>query len=146
MNYLDTSALIKRFVQEPGSDVVAELLESGDPVATAKIAFAEVYSGLTRRFRERDLSGRAYALICGQFERDWPGYLRVDLHDEILTSARDLIRRHSLRAFDAIHLASALSLQKALGEEVTFTASDERLMRAAEAERLKTLNVELERS
>ncbi len=35
MNYLDTSALIKRFVREPGSDVVAELLESGDPVATA---------------------------------------------------------------------------------------------------------------
>lgn len=141
MNYLDTSALIKRFVQEPGSDVVAELLESDAPVATAKIAFAEVYSGLTRRFRGGDLSGRAYALVCRQFERDWPGYLRVDLHDDILISARDLIRRHSLRAFDAIHLASALSLRRALGEEVTFAASDERLVRAASTERLATLNV-----
>lgn len=146
MNYLDTSALVKRFVREPGSDVVAELLGSGEAVATAKIAFAEVYSGLTRRFREGNLSSRAYALVCRQFERDWPGFLRVDLQDEILTSARDLIRRHPLRALEAIHLASALSLRKALGEEVTFTASDERLIRAAEAERLKTLNVELERS
>jgi predicted nucleic acid-binding protein len=146
MTYLDTSALIKRFVREAGSDVVAELLERGGPVATAKIAFAEMFSGLTRRFREGDLSGRAYALVCRQFERDWPGYLRVDLHDEILISARDLIRRHPLRAFDAIHLASALSLRKALGEDVTFAASDERLVRAARAERLTTLNVEQTRN
>jgi len=146
MNYLDTSALIKRFVRELGSDVVAQLLESGEPVATAKIAFAEVYSGLTRRLREGDLSGRAYSLVCRQFERDWLGYLRVDLHDEILLSARDLIRRHPLRAFDAIHLASALSLQKALVEEVTFAASDERLVRVADAEHLTTLNVEQDRS
>ncbi len=90
MNYLDTSALIKRFVREQGSDTVAKLVESGEPVATAKIAFAEVYSGLTRRFREGDLSGRAYALVCRQFERDWAGFLRVDLHDEVLTLARDL--------------------------------------------------------
>ncbi len=144
MNYLDTSALIKRFVREQGSDTVAKLVESGEPVATAKIAFAEVYSGLTRRFREGDLSGRAYALVCRQFERDWGGFLRVDLHDEVLTLARDLIRRHPLRALDAIHLASALSLQKALGEEVAFAASDARLMRAAVAERLKTFNVERE--
>ncbi len=144
MNYLETSALIKRFVREQGSDTVAKLVGSGEPVATAKIAFAEVYSGLTRRFREGDLSGRAYALVCRQFERDWAGFLRVDLHDEILTLARDLIRRHPLRALDAIHLASALSLQRALGEDVAFTASDARLMRAAAAERLKTFNVERE--
>ncbi len=143
MTYLDTSALIKRFVREPGSDVVAELLTRGEPVATAKIAFAEVYSGLTRRFRDGDLSRRAYALVCRQFERDWPGYLRVDLHDEILISARDLIRRYPLRAFDAIHLASALSLRKALGEDVAFAAADGRLLRAASAEHLTTLNVEL---
>jgi predicted nucleic acid-binding protein len=146
MNYLDTSALIKRFVREPGSDVVAELLESGEPVATAKIAFVEVYSGLTRRFREGDLSRRAYALVCRQFERDWLGYLWVDLHNEILISARVPIRRHPLGAFDAIHLTSGLSLRKALGEEVTFASSDERLVRAADAERLTTLNVELDRS
>ncbi len=146
MNYLDTSALIKRFVREQGSDTVTKLVESGEPVATAKIAFAEVYSGLTRRLREGDLSSRAYSLVCRQFERDWAGFLRVDLHDEILTLGRDLIRRHPLRALDAIHLASALSLQKALGEDVAFTASDARLMRAAAAERLKTFNVERERT
>ena len=62
--------------------------------------------------------------------------------DEILVAARDLIRRHPLRGFDAIHLASALSLRAALGEEITFAAADERLLRAARAEHLRPLNVE----
>ncbi len=36
MNYLDTSALIKRFAREPGSDAVEELLESGEPVVVCR--------------------------------------------------------------------------------------------------------------
>jgi predicted nucleic acid-binding protein len=78
------------------------------------------------------------------FERDWQAYIRVDLQDEILVLARDLIQRHTLRGFDAIHLASALSLKTALSEDVTFAAADERLLRAAKAERLRPLNVEAE--
>ncbi len=97
MNYLDTSALIKRFVAEKGSPLIQRIIEAGS-VATAKIAHAEVYAGLKRK--------------------KW--------------------------GFDAVHLASALSLKKALGEEITFTAADERLLRAAKAERLDALNVETE--
>ena len=49
MNYLDTSALIKRFVEETGSPLIQTLVTHSTPVATAKIAYAEVYAGLTRR-------------------------------------------------------------------------------------------------
>ncbi|MFQ5745517.1 MAG: type II toxin-antitoxin system VapC family toxin [Acidobacteriota bacterium] len=142
MNYLDTSALIKRFVAEKGSALVRILVTGDRPIATAKIAYAEVYAGLTRKHREGHLSDRRYALTCRQFERDWQAYVRVDLRDEILVLARDLIQRHPLRGFDAIHLASALGLKRALAEDVTFAAADERLLRAAEAERLQALNVE----
>ncbi len=142
MNYLDTSALIKRFVAEPGSALIQSIVTRGGPVATAKIAYAEVYAGLTRKRREGRLSPRRYAQVCRQFELDWLAYVRVDLRDEILGLVRDLIQRHPLRGFDAIHLASALSLKSALGEEVTFAAADTRLLRAAEAERLRPLNVE----
>jgi hypothetical protein len=48
-----------------------------------------------------------------------------------------LIQRHPLRGFDAVRLASAVSLKLALGEEITFAAGDERLLRAAEAEQLE---------
>ena len=142
MNYLDTSALIKRFVVEKGSPLVRALVIRRGPVATAKIAYAEVYAGLTRKRREGHLSDNAYALACRQFEGDWQAYLRVDLLDEVLLLARDLIRRHPLRGFDAIHLASALSLKRALGEEITFAAADARLLQAAAGEHLRPLNVE----
>ena len=142
MNYLDTSSLIKRFVTEKGSPRVESLVSQRGHVATAKIAYAEVYAGLARKHREGHLPGSQYALACRQFESDWRAYVRLDLQDEILSLARDLIQRHPLRGFDAIHLASALGLKTALGEDVTFAAADERLLRAARAERLRPLNVE----
>jgi len=53
---------------------------------------------------------------------------------------------HPLRGFDAVHLASGLTLKSALGEEVTFAAADGRLLRAAAAENLEPLNVETARA
>jgi hypothetical protein len=73
---------------------------------------------------------------------EWESYVRVDLRDEILRLARDLIRQHPLRGFDAIHLASALSVKRAVGEDLTFGAVDVRLLRAAESEGLTSINVE----
>jgi uncharacterized protein len=142
MNYLDTSALIKRFVVEKGSPLVQTLVTRREPVATAKIAYAEVYAGLARKRRDGHLSDRQFTLACRQFESDWQAYVRVDLQDDILVLARDLIRRRPLRGFDAIHLASAICLKKALGEEITFAAADQRLLRAAASEHLRALDVE----
>lgn len=142
MIYLDTSALIKRFVAEAGSETVNDLVGKAPPIVTAKIAFAEVHAGLKRKHREGFLSGRDYALSVRQFEDDWESYIRVDLRDEILRLARDLIRQHPLRGFDAIHLSSALTVKRAVGEDLTFGAADVRLLRAAQSEGLTSLNVE----
>jgi uncharacterized protein len=139
---MDSSALVKRFVAEKGSDRVTVLVSSGEPVATAKIAYAEIYAGLTRRRREGDVSEGDYAHACRQFEGDWRSYVRVDLRDEILVLARDLIRRHPLRGYDSVHLASAIALARGLEEEVTFLAADARLLRAARVEKLRAVNPE----
>ena len=145
MIYLDTSALIKRFVNEKGSPLVQSLVQQTEPVATAKVAYAEIFAGLARKLRGGHLPKAPYALAGRQFERDWQSYLRVELRDDILFLARDLIQRHPLRGFDAVHLASALSLKNGLGEEVTFAAADKRLLQAARAEKLEVLNVETAR-
>ena len=133
-------------MSEAGSSEVQGLLTRGAPVASATIAYAELYSGLTRRHREGGLSQLQYRLACRRFERDWMALVKVELGAEILSSARGLIQRHGLRAFDAIHLASALALQAAANEPVTFVASDQRLLRAAAGERLATVNPETVRS
>ena len=142
MTYLDTSALVKRFVLEAGSSKVQSLLADDEPVASATIAYAELYSGLTRRHREGVLSRLQYRLACRRVERDWMAVVKVEVGADILASARELIQRHGLRAFDAIHLASALGLQAAANEPVTFVAADQRLLRAAVGERLATVNPE----
>jgi predicted nucleic acid-binding protein len=142
VNYLDTSALIKRFVVEKGSPLVQSIVTREGPAATAKIAYAEVHAGLMRKRRERHLSPGQYASVCRQFEADWPAYVRVEIQDGILLLARDLIRRHPLKGLDALHLASAIALRRRLGEEITFAAADRLLLRAARAERLQALDVE----
>jgi predicted nucleic acid-binding protein len=146
VTYLDTSALVKRFVSEAGSPKVQRLLTRGEPIASATIAYAELYSGLTRRRREGGLSPAQYRLACRRVERDWMALVKVELGAEILSSARGLIQRHGLRAYDAIHLASALGLQAAVNEPVTFVAADQRLLQAAAGERLATVNPEATRS
>ena len=142
MNYLDTSALVKRFIAENGSEIVGQMLSGGEPPATSKIAYAEVYAALGRRHREGALSSRRYAQACKSFEADWKAYVRVDLRDEVLQLARDLIKRRPLRGFDAIHLASALVLGRELGEPMMFVAADARVLAAAEAENLRAMNPE----
>jgi predicted nucleic acid-binding protein len=133
VNYFDTSALIKRFVEEPGSKRVDTIL-AGEPIlATSKIAYAEIHAGLARKVREKALTAVGYRRTSRTFDNDWRAYVRVDLADPLLLIVRDLVRRHPLRGFDAI--------QEQLGEEIRLVASDERLLRAAGAEGLRILDV-----
>ena len=121
---------------------MARLTRPDAPVGTATIAYAEMYAGLTRRHRDGDLSAVDYANACEQFERDWTGYLRISLDEDVLGAARLVIQRHALRGFHGIHLASALTLQNRWDETVVVVAADQRLLRAAAAEGLATLDVE----
>ena len=141
MNYFDTSALIKRFVEEPGSELV-EALTLGEPtIATSKLAYAEIHAGLGRKLRAHELSATAHRRTSHLFDADWVTYIRVELVDQLLIIARDLIQRHPLRGFDAIHLASAIRLRDQLGESVQLIAADHRLLVAAAEEQLETMDV-----
>ena len=96
MTYLDTSALLKRFVAEPGTVVVNTLVSRQGPVATAKIAYAETHAAFARRHRVGNLSGPQYALTCRRFEHEWETWVRVDLDDDVLALARDMVRFEQL--------------------------------------------------
>jgi uncharacterized protein len=141
MNYFDTSALVKRFVEEPGSGRVEALIASQPQIATSKIAYAELHAALARKLRERKLTLIAYRRISGRFELDWHAYIRVELADALLGLTRELVRRHPLRGFDAIHLAAAIRLQDQLNETIQFIAADQRLLHAAQREGLTGIDV-----
>ncbi len=110
--------------------------------ATATIAYAELYAGLGRKRRDGRLEADRYAELRARIDDEWPSYVRVELQREILELSRELLERHALRGFDAVHLASALSVKARLDEDILFLASDVKLLRAAALEHLKTLNVE----
>ena len=56
--------------------------------------------------------------------------MRVDLTDELIREAASLADRHRLRAYDAVHLSSALSVRRRIDADFLF-ASDDRLLSAA---------------
>jgi len=66
-----------------------------------------------------------------EFEGRWTAVSVVDVSDSLVRLAGDLAERHGLRGFDAIHLASALVVQREGGQPVSFSARDDRLMEAA---------------
>lgn len=141
MIYLDTSALIKRYIWESGSEIVRRAFKENGMVMTSKIAYAEAYAAFTRRMREGDLARIQYAQVCRLFEREWPAFLTIELHDEVLRLSRDLIKKYPLRGFDALHLASAKSVWQHLREPMTFACADQCLLESAQAEGFRLLAV-----
>jgi predicted nucleic acid-binding protein len=133
--YLDTSSLIKLYVAEAGSEEVRRLIGEAALVATSVVAYPETRSAIARLRREGALTAAQAERLRTDFERDWPHYLAVEVREPIWRRAGDLVERHALRGFDGLHLASFLSLRAAgPGDEVRFSAFDDRLNAAARAE------------
>jgi len=134
--YVDTSSLLKLYFQEDGTAEVKALTAQARGVASSMIGYVEARSGLVRGRRGGRLTDGEYAAALRAFEQDWTSYVAYDVTDGLVHEAAALAERHFLRGLDAIHLASALGLQDQLGEAVTFSSADGRLMAAASAEGL----------
>jgi predicted nucleic acid-binding protein len=135
MRYFDASALVKRYVRERGTAKVRQLLTS-DVAVTSRLSAVEIASALARRAREGAFSDTARDRAVAAFDADLASMLVVELTAAIVARAQALVRRHALRAGDAIQLASCLYIKEALGEETSFVAFDDRLANAARSEDL----------
>ena len=131
--YLDTSALVKLYVREPGTEAVQSWLAEAEVAATSWVAYAESRAAFARALREGSTRVERHQERVGQFNRDWEALLRVDLLPSLSRAAGDLAEVHGLRGFDAIHLASAVWLRDKAGPgSLAFAAFDRRLLAAAE--------------
>lgn len=136
--YLDSSVLVKSFVREAGSPRVRELTRS-KPVATCALASVEIRSAVARAVRDGRLSDDDAARIEARLVRLWSRMTVVEPRGRTLALAGELVGRRALRAYDAVHLASALRLASDAGVAVTFGCADEALRAAASAEGLRLL-------
>jgi predicted nucleic acid-binding protein len=137
MLYLDTSALVKLFVEESGSQEVRTATRSAAATATSRIAYVEFMVALARRERE-GLPPTETLAIRRQFEADWSDLMVVEVTRTITIKAAALARVHRLRAYDAVHLASAQEIYETV-PEVVFACFDVRLNEAAKAQSLRLL-------
>ena len=142
MIYLDSSALIKNYSQEPGTHRVREILSGADGCSISKISYAEICAAFGRKNRENPKDRRVHLIGFQRFQEDWKLLHIVELEDDLLPVICGLTEKYPLRGADAIHLASALWLERVLRDEVTFVAADGWLLEAARNEKLKTVNPE----
>jgi predicted nucleic acid-binding protein len=133
--YLDTSALVKLYVEEAGSPAVVSRVGEAEAVATVRVSYAEARAALARHRRDGRLTLTDVRRAVRELDREWGMYNVVDLNDPLVRRAGGLAERHALRGYDAVQLAAALDLRSA-GGEVTFLSFDARLNRAARRERL----------
>ena len=129
--YLDTSALVKLYVREPGSVRTRNLLTRAQAASTSIVAYAETRAAFGRLMRSEMTTSARHRQRVARFNQDWDAYVRVALSSFVARAAGDLAETHGLRGFDAIHLASALALKDRAPQEVWFCCFDQRLCAAA---------------
>ncbi|MDY6954266.1 MAG: type II toxin-antitoxin system VapC family toxin [Thermodesulfobacteriota bacterium] len=138
--YLDTSSLVKLYVDEEHSTEVAGLVQSSDVTATSMVAYAEARAAFARRLREKAFTPGEHDQLISVLNKDWGYYLAMKATEDLVRLAGDLAQRHALRGFDAIHLSSAIVLRKELSGPVVFSCSDRRLQEASLVEGLHQPN------
>ena len=142
--YLDTSALIKRYIEEEGTARVVALGEDQDDdtqFIILDVTLLESRSAVRRREREGDISGADADRILKRIEEDASSFLVIQPSTlAVIEEASRLIDRHPLRTYDALQLAGCLVVRHRVPEALTFVCADTRLCETAVAEGLNALN------
>ena len=128
--YADTSALVKLFVTEEGSEASRVLLRQAAVMGTSLLARAELGAALARSAR-RGLLSEADALEARRrLEGVWPTWVRIGVDEALVARAEALAWEYSLRGYDALHLASALAWQERMQHLVALLTFDRELWEA----------------
>ncbi len=128
--YIDSSALIKRYLPEPGSDEVEQLIVGRTDLLISELVITEIVSALSRRRREEAIlatdAGSVYSALLEDSEAGYFG--RIPLSPDTHRTAERLLLLSSipLRSLDALHLALGMA-----GQSRTIITFDSRLFEAA---------------
>jgi uncharacterized protein len=142
IQFFDSSAIAKRYVNETGTAWVLSLVgpTAGNHNYVARITGVEVVSAVARQRRDGSLSAADAATVLAQFRHDFTTEYRVvEVTPALILTAMALAETHALRAYDAVQLAAAVEVNTqcvALGIVLTMISADAALNAAATAEGL----------
>jgi predicted nucleic acid-binding protein len=116
-------------VDEPGTEETQSAYNEADGIRTTAIAHVEATAALSRMRKGGRLTPTQLRRAIEDMESLWRGIDSHAVSDALLAKAAESARTHSLRAYDSVHLAGALSF--AAGEELEFACWDKELRHAA---------------
>ena len=135
--FLDTSVLMKRYFDEPGSAPVLELFRRGEEIALARIAEAEAAAVICRAHHQGEISQRVRDRSLELLSQDMTAARIIEIRRTLMKTVRRLVERWPLRGYDAVQLACAVKLRTEVGA-VDVWCTDGELVAAARGEGLRT--------
>jgi predicted nucleic acid-binding protein len=135
--FCDTSALIKKYIIEPGSGKFDALINETDTVYVSAITEIETISTFKRLLIEHAIDKNDYGLLIDEFEFDRQYYSIIPFNDQIVTNAIQSIDIYQLKTLDSIQLGTAMIIKDEIDY---FVACDEKLIKAALKEKIKVFN------
>jgi predicted nucleic acid-binding protein len=111
MLFFDTSAFIKRYIDEGGSSEIQNLCEQADDIGISMFLPVEAISTFARLKREKRISLKQYRLLKEALLADIRDINIIPLSPPILASAISCLENSPLKALDAIHIGCALEYQ-----------------------------------
>ena len=134
--FFDTSAFVKRYVEEPGTGKVVEICDQAEQLVLCVICLPEMISTLNRLVREGKLQGGDYQKMRDLILKEIEDAEICYVTPEVVTQTIRCLENNVLRAMDALHLGCALVVEPDL-----FVSSDQRQIEAAKREGLATMEV-----
>ena len=144
--FLDSSAIVKRYIAETGSRWVAELMTptAGNTVHICVVSGAEVVSAMARRQRGGSLTNDEALRAITEFGDDWSMFYELINADRLMVNqAMLLAQRYGLRGYDSVQLSAAIevsTLAQQFQSQFIFVSADDELNAAAVAEGLQVEN------
>jgi hypothetical protein len=128
----DTSALLKRYLPEPGRAAVLDWVARARPVVAAPHCKIELYSALSRVRRDTGALDDAYQRTCAEVERNFSDFEVIPLTSVLERAAIRSLEASPMRAMDALHVGAAI----VAGVDL-FVTADARQFEGAQAAGLK---------
>jgi hypothetical protein len=134
--FFDTSAFVKRYIEEPGTEKVVEICDQAEQLVLCVICLPEMISTLNRLVREGKLPAADYQKLRDVILKEIEDAEICYVTPEVVTHTIRCLENNVLRAMDALHLGCALVVEPDL-----FVSSDHRQIEAAKREGLKVMEV-----
>jgi len=137
--FCDTSALLKLFVDEIGSDSMAKARSDSEAIAVCRITWAESMAAFAQRSRVKGANQAGLAQAKSLFENTWSNFVITEVTQPLVEKAGMYAEAFALRGYDSVQLAAAHNLHEQFALPLAFACFDRRLSQAAALLQLEVL-------